>query len=451
MQRLALVVVSLVVVAGCHQDNPESCELPSNAGNGVCPGIDAAIDTPTPPECTVSNECMAPDKGVCDTALNGGTCVQCTAASAMACKGKTPACINDVCAPCTRHADCTDSKVCMPDGACANENDVAYLDGGGTDQMMCTKAMPCTKIEKAAMAKSILKITGTLTERATLNGRDVVILADPKAKLTPMQDGAALEVRDGKVQIYDLEISHMPSGNAKEGIFVNDDQAEVELTRVSIINNTADGARVNAGHLTCTRCTIAQNTLRGINLSAGEVTISRSVIQGNAGGGILIGQNGIFQIVANFIFGNGSSGSLTGGINGPALDGNSANRIDFNSISHNNASGIAGIQCSSGMQLTAKYNIIWKNGSLDQVNAGGCQHISSDIGPLPSSPTASNFNSDPRFQDEANGDLHLMSDSPVRRLVQPQAPDVTGIAASDFDGDTRMSVPMLDLGADQTP
>jgi hypothetical protein len=445
MQRLALVVVSLIVIAGCHQDNPASCELPSNAGNGVCPGVDAAIDTPPPPpECTMNSECANPDKAVCDTVLNGGTCVQCTAMTATACKAETPACINDVCAPCIRHADCVASNVCMPDGKCADEKNVAYLDGGGKDQMMCTRAMPCTKIDKAAMAKSILKISGTLTERATLDGLNVVILADPGAKLTPTQDGAALELRQGKVQIYDLEIS----GSLKEGIFVNDDQAEVELTRVSLLSNTTDGARVNAGHLTCTRSTIARNTLRGINLAAGEVTISRSVIRDNTGGGLLIGVNGIFQIVANFIFGNGSAGSLTGGINAPALDGNDTNRIDFNSISHNNASGVAGIQCNSGMALTAKYNILWKNGAVDQI-AGNCAHISSDIGLLPASPTATNFNMDPGFQNEANGDLHLKPDSPVRMLVQ--GADVSGIAASDFDGDVRTSLRMVDIGADQTP
>src|SRR5690349_18070616 len=155
MQRLALVVVSLIVLGGCHQDNPASCELPSNAGNGVCPGIDAPIDTPPPPpECMMNSQCTDPGKAVCDTALNGGTCVQCTAMTATACTDKTPACINDVCAPCARHADCVVSNVCMPDGTCANASDVAYLDGGGNDQMMCTKAMPCTKIDKAAMAKT---------------------------------------------------------------------------------------------------------------------------------------------------------------------------------------------------------------------------------------------------------------------------------------------------------
>lgn len=452
MQRLALVVVSLIVVGGCHQDNPQSCELPGNAGNGVCPGIDAPIDTPPlPPECTIDTPCPNPDKAVCDTAVNGGTCVQCTATSQMACKALSQACINNVCAACTRHTDCVDSNVCMPDGKCANPDDVAYLDGGGTDQMMCTKLMPCTKIEKAAMAKSTLKISGTLTERATLNGRDVVILADPAAKLAPTQDGAALEVRDSKVQIYDLEISHMPTSNARDGILVNDDQAQVALTRVTITNNTGDGARINAGHLTCTRCTITLNSLRGINLGSGELTISRSVIQGNTGGGILIGVSGIFQIVSNFIYGNGSSVVPTGGINAPTLDGNSANRIDFNSISHNSASTFAGINCNSTMQLTAKYNVLWKNGTMDQVNSGGCQHVSSDIGPLPATPTSTNFNLDPGFQNEATGNLHLKPDSPVRVLVKPQETDLTDIGANDFDGDARMTGVMLDLGADQTP
>jgi hypothetical protein len=465
MQRLAVavasLVMSLVVGSGCRQDNPESCELPANAGIGGCPPVDAT-DAPqeAAPECTMSSPCTAnPDKGVCDTALNGGTCVQCTAAIQTACKGASLACINDTCAPCTKHSDCVDSNVCMPGGTCANADDVAYLDGGGTDQMTCSQVTKCTRIDKAVMAKNILKISGTLTDRATLNDvKNIVILADPNARLTPTQDGAALDIRgNSTIQIYDLEISHMSGGAAKDGIALSDD-AELALTNVRLINNTADGARIAGGHLTFTHCTIAQNVNRGISMTDGELTISRSEIKANAGGGVFIPGDGKFQIVGNFIFGNGGTGSQAGGINVPASSGDSTNRVDFNSISHNNATGgiSPGINCVSSTALTAKYNVVWKNGVsptflTDQINTAGCAHISSDIGPLPALPGASNFNVDPGFADEANGDLHLKPDSPARKLAQPLAADVSGLAANDFDGDSRMSVIMVDLGADQTP
>lgn len=462
MQRLAVVVaslvLSLVVVGGCHQDNPESCELPANAGMGMCPPVDAT-DAPTtpppPPECTMSNPCTNPDKGVCDTTLDGGTCVQCTAASQMACKGASLACINRACAPCTKHTDCVDSNVCMPDGTCANADDVAYLDGGGTDQMTCSQATKCTRIERAVMAKSILKISGTLTERATLNNmRNIVILADPTARLTPTQDGAALDIRgNSTIQIYDLEISHMSGGAAKDGIALSD-TAELALTNVRLVNNTADGARIAGGHLTFTHCTIAQNANRGISMTGGELTISRSEVTTNVGGGIFIPGDGKFQIVGNFIFGNGGASTQAGGISIGASAGDGTNRIDFNSVSRNNANVAfaPGIHCvSTGTQLTAKYNVVWDNGvapfATDEVNITGCVHVSSDIGPSPGSAGVSNFNLDPGFTDEASGDLKLKNTSNVRQKAEDL--DLSGLAAKDIDGEMRSSP--VDLGADQAP
>jgi hypothetical protein len=52
---------------------------------------------------------------------------------------------------------------------------------------------------------------------------------------------------------------------------------------------------------------------------------------------------------------------------------------------------------------------------------------------------------------EAGGDLHLTSSSPVRKLAQPPAADLSGLAEQDIDGDSRASVIMVDLGADQVP
>ncbi|HSS03423.1 MAG TPA: right-handed parallel beta-helix repeat-containing protein [Kofleriaceae bacterium] len=304
------------------------------------------------------------------------------------------------------------------------------------------------------MAKDIVKIKGTVTERATLNNRkNLLILADDDARLTPTQDGAALDIRgDSTVVIYDLDISHMAGGNPKTGISVSD-TAQVELIRVSLVSNTADGAQIaDNGKLSCTRCTIAQNTGRGIFMSDGDLTISRSEIKGNAGGGIFVPADGTFQIVGNIIFGNGGGSAQAGGIHIGASPGDGTSRIDFNSISRNNANAAfaPGIDCvSTGTPITAKFNVVWDNGaspfSANQVNVAGCAHVSSDIGPFPTPPALTNFNSDPGFLDEANGNLHLKSDSSV--LHKAPAPDLTGLAAIDIDGDMRLTP--VDLGADQ--
>jgi hypothetical protein len=441
-------------------------DRPTCGPNGECPSglscgpqriCEAGSDgPPTDPSCKDDTGCNAtPDQPVCKIVDNAGVCVECTPEKPTKCTGTTPICTGDKCAKCTRHVDC-DSNVCMPDGSCALEAEVAYVDGTlGTDQTTCSKVMPCKRIDTAAQtAKSIVKVSGTVTGRTTLDSRNVVILADAGATLAPSTDVVALEVRgNSQVQIFDLEITHAGPVPAREGVTV-DNTAELRMTRVRILNNNADGVRVSGGKLTCILCTIAQNTGLGITAVGGRATISQSTILGNAGGGILISANvDEFQIVGNVIFHNGSATATTGGIRVSDVTSASANRIDFNSLSRNEAmSGIEpGIRCapSVGPQLTARYNIIWNNGPTpvfgDQVNAEGCDHTSSDIGPVS---FGTNVNMEPGFIDETGGDLHLMrSQTPL--TVTPNPNELAGVAARDIDDQPRGTT--TDLGADHVP
>src|ERR1041385_4356043 len=118
MSRLALAVVWLLSVASCNQHNPESCELPENAGKGPCPSIGGP--------CQGNQDCKESGLGICDTTFNGGTCVICTDSSHAACRNSTPVCSNDMCVKCTTHSQC-DSNVCLPDGSCADAALVAYV------------------------------------------------------------------------------------------------------------------------------------------------------------------------------------------------------------------------------------------------------------------------------------------------------------------------------------
>ena len=424
---------------------------PSNADHQTCEMMPEA--TPIDVSCKDDTGCSAtPDQPVCKITGNAGVCVECTAEKASKCTDQRLVCTNDRCATCTRHADCTDSNVCRPEGTCALETEVAYVDGAtGVDQDLCSKMMPCKTIEKAATTGRIVKVSGTVTDPTTLNNRNAVILADPGAKLEPSMDAVALEIRGtSKVQIYDLVISHPTDAMPNEGVVVDGRDAELQLTRVSVSNHKSDGAKVVAGRLTCTRCTIAQNTGLGINALDGKVTITQSTIQKNPGGGILIATNvDEFQIVGNVIFNNGSAAATTGGIRVSDVTGTSANRIDFNSLSRNEAlTGVApGIDCESlGLQLTARYNIIWNNGPTPvfatQVNAAGCDHASSDIGP---EVFGSNVTIEPGFIDENGGNLHLMR-SQGQLTVNPGSSDLTGLAARDIDDQPR-SAP-TDMGAD---
>ena len=454
MQRVARVVVPLVLLAACRQYNPESCENPSNAGMPPCGMPDGP---PVDPSCKDDSGCSTtPDLPVCKITDNVGMCVQCTPDKRATCSGTMPICTNNRCVPCTRHSDCTDSDVCKLDGSCALETEVAYVDGTtGKDQMVCSKAMPCTRIEAAVMTgRAIVKVSGTVTERTTLDSKNVLILGDPGARLTPLADAVALEVKGtSQVQIFDLEISHPPGAPAREGVTVVD-PADLRMTRVSVVNNTADGVRVSGGKLACTRCTIAQNTLVGINATGGTILISQSTIQKNQDGGIAVnGMDTGFQIVGNVIFNNGTTTSGTGGINVPQVRGVPANRIDFNSISRNDAASVLapGVHCVSiTSPLTARYNIIWDNGKSpafrDQVNVSGCDHKFSDVGPLPTSLGTMNVNTDPLFVDELAGDLRLRKPVNMTLYVTPSADDVAGPAARDIDDEQRSIA--TEMGAD---
>ena len=458
MQRVALVVVPLVLLVGCRERNDQFCDNDANQSLEVCGGM-IPDGPPIDVSCKADDGCTAnPDQPVCKITGNTGVCVECTPEKRMKCPTMKPICTNDRCAPCTRHSDCTESNVCKPDGSCALETEVAYVDGAGADQMICSKMEPCTKIEKAAMTGRIVKVSGTVSDPTVLNNRNPLILADPGAKLSPSMDAVALEIRgNSQVEIYDLEISHT-GGASREGITIAD-TADLRLTRVSLVNNNADGARVTGGKLTCTRCTITQNAVAGINAAGSSnqpvvITISQSTIANNVGGGIQIGLFTSFQIVGNVIFHNGASATFSGGINAPQVTASSTNRIDFNSISRNESASAPGISCTVTAQFTGRYNIIWDNGTppiySDQVNSGvnSCDHTFSNIGPLPATFGTNNKNTDPGFMDENNGNLHLRQSDP-QLTVTPSSNELTGLAARDIDDQPRAAT--TDMGADHVP
>jgi hypothetical protein len=331
---------------------------------------------------------------------------------------------------------------------------VAYVDGDhGTDNELCTKAMPCTKIDKAAQLKAIVKVSGTVKEKCSFNNvNDKLILSDPGALLKPMAD-VALEVKgNSSIEIHDLEISNMSDMTPAVTLA---DPATLKLTRVSVHDSPGNGITVTGGQLTCTKCLIASNGVRGIDASAGTITVTRSMINNNANGGIRVTAAGAFHIVSNFVFGNGSPTKPAGsGILiqvDPQPIGAPPNELDFNSVSRNVTFDTGqGIQCTSPTLLIASNNIIWNNGSptSPQVNNIGCSYIFSDIGPTGIIPLDSNTNTDPMFEDEITGNLHLTKDSIARHAANP-ATILNVLSAKDIDGNDRANP--FDMGAHQFP
>jgi len=455
MPRFALVIVSLVVIASCQSDNLQSCKLPANVGMPGC--VDAPMMMPST-SCTVLGCGSTPSTPVCDASKDGGTCVECTTSNSTRCTGTTPLCTNDVCTPCTNHADCSESKVCLPDGSCAVSADVAYVDGAtGADNAPCTLAAPCTKLDKAVGLKAIVKVSGTVTQHASINSGTARIFADPGAKLAPTEtdNSPALEIKgNAKLEIYDLQVSKAANSGAS-GLSVAD-TAAVILTRVQVRDNAANGIIVTGGQLTCTRCLVTSNGARGVDASGGVSVITQSTISNNPTGGIQMTTDAAFRIVSNVIFHNGQSSRAAAAGVAIQVNAKSAsatpNQLDFNSISRNATFEGQGVQCSAGNIIIANSNIIYNNGddpsTALQVSGSGCVYKYSDIGPIGVGTINANMTFDPKFVDEANGDLHLMSGSMAVRAADPNA-DLNDLASRDIDGELRVGP--ADIGADQRP
>jgi hypothetical protein len=420
---------------------------------------------------------------VCDVA-GSMTCVECIAPDqTSACGATTPVCgLEHVCRACGAHAECADSNACLPDGACATVDLVAYVrqDGSGT---VCTKEQPCGTLNDGIQTgKPFVKVeVGTVTDSqiAEIDGRPLIILADPGAKLTRGNGGVILDIRNNAdVRIYDLEITGGTGIAAITYSVPNGGTPKLALTRVTVDGNQGLGISSSAGGmLIVSQSRIANNTGGGVAMSAGGVmTVSQSTFSKNDGGGVVVSAGGLlsisqstfssnagggirisdsqFDITNSFIAGNGSLVSVFGGVrvDATAVMSTGVHRIDFNTIANNlGPAGIdLGIACGTVLTpLTFSNNIIYGNATSAggrQISASvNCATSYSDIGPDPAAGNG-NINADPMFVDATQGNLHLRVSSPAEDAADPSA-----TLGNDFDGDARPAPHggRSDMGADE--
>jgi hypothetical protein len=392
--------------------------------------------TDIPPEgesCMTSNDCASPS-GVCDIA-GTGQCVQCTPDHAAACTASTPVCGSDRrCRACVAHSECSLSHVCLPDGTCAAERDIAYVDPDGTDNTDCFQSKACVRVAAAlATQRPYVKFHGTIDESVIVNHRrSVTFLADLGATLTWTGGGSqpVLTVQDDgtSLAVYDLTIA---------------DALDTTTVGVEIPPDSGDPS------LTLMRVTIANNPGGGIVVSGGRLWLAQSFVRDNLGGGIIVSSPASFEIIGNVFIDNGATTSPVGAIAISTVAA-TTNRLDFNSV-YRNASqdGIgAAIRCVAG-PFTARDNILYQNGNTmnhEQVS-GTCAHEYSLVQPGTLPPGTGNLAADPLFQDARGGNLHLQPGTPVR--TADPGPDLTGLAAQDLDGHSRLRP--ATLGAYQLP
>jgi hypothetical protein len=416
-------ILAVLVALGCREQDRNYC---ADAPHQNCLNDDAGTT-----QCTSDEQC-APK--VCD--LTGSkACVQCTAEKPGACTATTPVCgTNDACRACAAHAECS-SNVCVNDGSCAAETDVAYVAPGGSGT--CGKADPCGTLDAALQTgRPYVKFaTGLVKDNktTTIDGKTVTILADPGAKLDRDGDGAILIVQSSSsttttnVRIFDLEITGATGVPGGDGVrlVANGGTPALALTHVTVDGNQGVGVVATGGVLNVSRSTFAQNNGGGVSES-----------------------NGTFVVVGNIFFGNGGIGSSVGGI-AISTTPSSTNRLEFNSFNQNTTQATIGpaIHCVVG-SFAARNNIMSDNGTLSQPDqfGGSCTHTYSIARPGMMLPGVTNSASDPLFADPSKGDLHITSSSPARRGADPNS-DLGGIAARDVDGTSRASP--ADIGAYQ--
>lgn len=428
MVRLLLVVVPLAVLAGCRTENPDYCK--NFPGTNGCPG-----DASNGGTCSINTDCTTAGFLVCDTHLNGGTCVQCTD-GVHDCQGAL--CIQDKCQPCTQHSQCP-SHACLGNGTCADAGQVAYVrpTGSGT---ACTDGAPCKTVNDGINAKSIVKVEGAITDMmsTTIDGKAVTILADPGSTLTRSMGGVILEVKnDGAdVSVYDLEIAMGTGAKTDPAVSLSvNGNPKLTLTRVKIDNNAGIGILAAAGILTVTQSTISENVGGGIFIFGGSFDITNSFIVTNGGPG------------NDPMTGNPTFGGVL--FNSPITA--STRRFEFNTVSNNGSNSVTGVFCGANMAAaTFANNIVYANQSgaghfqIGGTGALNCAWRYSDIGGL-TPLTMGNMDMDPMFVDATKDKFHLMPGSPVKDKAEPAA-----TITVDFDGDPRPAG-KADIGADELP
>jgi hypothetical protein len=324
---------------------------------------------------------------------------------------------------------------CLPDGACAAQDEIVYVDADrGVDDAACTKPSPCKRISTGlATGRSNLWIRGTFDEAITVDGRVdgriVSIQAEPgQATLTLSGGGGAvLTAKNGaSVSVYGVAIAG------------------------AHITGTA-GISSQASTLSLSHVTISHMPGTAVLVDGGSITLTQSMIAYNTGGGVsVIGSTG-FVIVGNTFIGNGHVRLPFGAIN-IATTQSAANRMEFNSFFKDVAQDGVGsaIACDAG-KFVARNNVIYANGSATSTLqvSGSCSHEYTVTGPVTPLPGIGNqFVTSPIFSDPAYDDLHLMPGCPGLHAADPGT-DLRGVAERDLDGTIRKQ--RASDGAYETP
>jgi len=427
--RTSMLTASLLALlaGGCMKKSEKYCAMhPDDAEN--CSPVDGSVGG----TCTTRDDCMAPTPA-CDTA--NSTCVQClanddcTASTAPICSP------THTCGGCRFHSDCA-SLTCMPDGSCAAESDVAYVEaptgaGGG----VCTRQNPCGRVSQGvASLKKVIKLTGVNTENVTIRDRATLltIVGDATARLVA-NNGAVLDVQGStKLAVAGVTIGADTATATAGVVFAIASTGQIELRRVRVQNH-------NSG---------------GIRILDGELRMFESTVYGNLGGGVSIAPTAlVYTLRNNFIIGNGKSSGVSPGpspFGGVLLEPDVGGTFEFNTVAINSSSGTRkpGIACT-GPSNRAANNIVVNNFEATTGMTDGSQ-VNNDASACAFGNTVKLGNGAPLVFAAMGSDppdFHLTAQSPT--TVRDAAGNCAATVPTDVDGQSRPFNGACDLGADE--
>jgi len=412
----ARILILILALAACEKTSKLYCEKhPRDLDN--CGYLDAGIDAR--PACTSDMDCASsPAAPYCEPNIHA--CVECYQSGHCVLNPVEKFCelSTFLCTSCVRNTDCT-SDVCLPNGECGDDGNVAYVDPGmGADNADCKMATPCKTVDAALTTKKpYIKLNGMIDEAVLIDAQAVTLIGDPGTTLSRSSNGVVLAVSGGSdVAIYGLTVI----GAAEKGIFV-DANSTLRLTRVAVTGCNAKDKR-------------------GIEIKDSTLIMTRSAVFENLGGGVIVDGMSIYQITNSMISRNGKADTAVGGLV-LAPTSSTFNRFELNTVADNTAKlGVAGgVQCSSN--IAAPNNLVVRNTTdiltLDTTQAGGSCNFGQSI--------AKGDATDYMFvnSETAPYDYHI---GPGSLAIDRGVPSDIDI---DYDGQPRPFNNTLDIGADE--
>jgi hypothetical protein len=368
-----------------------------------------------------------PDAPVCDV---GGECVECTGEDVSACPVEAPACVGNVCVPCSEHAQCPDSACNMATGACMPTDSVWWVDQGASPGGDGSEENPFQSIGEA------LAQVGD-------SGEGTVHVQGPGPYVEQIdvfvgQAVAVLGVGGAVVQFFNAPVIDINSDANLfvSGLVLTGGEALVRCNSAgfwshdSMISNGQKQGVLSAGcNVNLNRSVVARNDLSGVEATGGAVSIRSSVI----------GRNG---------------DSLDPSTRGIKLAGASLD-ASFMTLARNQAMGVpAGIECTVGSMVVVRNSVVLSGLGGDAVM---CEQIVIEQ----SATDDANYQGGTNvpvgafdaawFADEASGDFHLGLMPASGPFVDVAICDPTVDAIRDLDDVERPCDGMLSsyAGADE--